>query len=162
MNRLTETTLVFIGVILILAGAAAGVLLKFHEARLDAAQAGAMIDAVDVDMAEVVNIGEGSLCKLIFREPFESVVFLFRDGSFVVFSTGHDKAIAVPASWLLDYIRETGRDIKDCLLVVHNHFAPTGFSESDLQTWHYLVRNGFTGVFGIYYPASGRFRAAGD
>jgi len=32
------------------------------------------------------------------------------------------------------------------------------FTETDKDTYHYLRRKGFVGVFGIYYTASGRFR----
>ena len=162
MNRLTNLALVFVACILIFAAAAGGVLLKFHEARLDAADAGAMLDNEDSSVAESVAIEQGSLCKGIFRDPFEKVVFLFRDGTFLVFSTGHEKAVLVPIAWILHFIEESGRDIKDCLLIVHNHFSPMGFSESDLQTYQYLYRKGFRGVFGIYYPSTGKFRGVED
>jgi len=171
MNRLTNLALVVIACILILACAGAIVVIKFNETRMDGQEAAAILDEesknlqgkTGVMLAETVMIGEGDICSAFFREPFETVVFMFRDGKFITFSTGHEKTIAIPSvGWIVEQIKARGRRIEDCMFVVHNHFSPAGFSESDLMTWKYLCRKGFSGVFGIYYTASGRFRSVED
>jgi hypothetical protein len=105
--------------------------------------------------------GEGSICKAVFTEPFETVVFLFRDGSFLTYSTHDDKIIDAPISVLADEVINSGRFLEDCLLIVHNHFSPVGFTQGDETCYEFLKRKGFRGVFGIYYPATGRFLGIG-
>jgi len=105
-----------------------------------------------------VSVTAGSVISGFFREPFETAVFIFRDGSFLTFSTNDDKAVSVPISWVVESIQNSGRVASDIILCVHNHFSPAGFTTGDLDAYHYLKGKGFRGVFGIYYTASGRFR----
>lgn len=123
-----------------------------------AKRAEAVFDAIEpTAQSKTLFCGEGSLCAAMFKEPFETVIFFFRDGSFLTYSTRDDKLIDAPISFIYDAVLETGRSIADCLLVVHNHFSPMGFSPGDQRSYEYLKAKGFHGVFGIYYPATGRF-----
>ena len=108
--------------------------------------------------AESVSVTVGSVISGFFREPFETVVFIFRDGSFLAFSTSDDKAVSAPISWVTESIQKSGRSAADIILCVHNHFSPVGFTPGDIDAYEYLKGKGFRGVFGIYYTASGRFR----
>ena len=108
--------------------------------------------------SESVSVTTGSVISGFFREPFETAVFIFRDGSFLTFSTSDDRAVSVPISWVTESIENTGRAVSDIILCVHNHFSPIGFTPGDKDAYHYLRGKGFRGVFGIYYTASGRFR----
>jgi hypothetical protein len=108
--------------------------------------------------SESVSVTGGSVISGFFRGPFETVVFIFRDGSFLTFSTSDDKAISVPISWVVESIETTGRAVSDIILCVHNHFSPIGFTTGDRDAYYYLRDKGFRGVFGIYYTASGKFR----
>jgi len=105
-----------------------------------------------------VSVTTGSVIFGFFREPFETAVFIFRDGSFLTFSTNDDKAVSVPISWVTESIENTGRAVSDIILCVHNHFSPSGFTPGDTDAYRYLRDKGFRGVFGIYYTATGRFR----
>lgn len=105
-----------------------------------------------------VSVTAGSVISGFFREPFETAVFIFRDGSFLTFSTNDDKAVSVPISWVTEIVQETGRPISDIILCVHNHFSPSGFTTGDKAAYYYLRGKGFRGVFGIYYTANGKFR----
>ena len=105
-----------------------------------------------------VSVTAGSVISGFFREPFETAVFIFRDGSFLTFSTNDDKAVSVPISWVTESIENTGRAVSDIILCVHNHFSPSGFTPGDTDAYRYLRDKGFRGVFGIYYTATGRFR----
>jgi len=122
------------------------------------APAGKRDPAVSSFISESVSITGGSIIKGFFREPFETVVFIFRDGSFLTFSTNDDKSVSVPISWVITSIQRSGRAVSDIILCVHNHFSPSGFTPGDVDAYRYLTGRGFWGVFGIYYPVSGKFR----
>jgi len=107
---------------------------------------------------ELVSVAGGSVISGFFAEPFETLVFIFRDGSFLTFSTNEGGAVGVSISWVADTIKKNGRAVSDIILCVHNHFAPSGFSQADRGSYRYLRGRGFRGVFGIYYTATGRFR----
>jgi len=108
--------------------------------------------------SESVSVTGGSVISGFFREPFETAVFIFRDGSFLTFSTKDDKAVSVPISWVTESIENTGRAVSDIILCVHNHFSPSGFTTGDKDAYYYLRGKGFRGVFGIFYTANGKFR----
>jgi hypothetical protein len=105
-----------------------------------------------------VSVTGGSVLPGFFREPFETVVFIFRDGSFLTFSTSDSTRVGVPISWVVESIEGTGRAVSDSILCVHNHFIPVGFSPVDRESDSYLRGKGFRGVFGIYYTTNGKFR----
>jgi len=107
---------------------------------------------------ESVDVTNGSVVAGFFSAAFETVAFIFRDGSFLAFSTNDDKAVTVPISWVVEHIQKTGHAVPDIILCVHNHFSPVGFTPADQDSYWYLKRKGFSGVFGIYYTVSGRFR----
>lgn len=150
--------LAVVGAIILLTCAAGGVLFKFYEARGDAREASAVFDGIAAMGAGSVVMDEGSILAGFFREPFETVVFIFRDGSFLTFSTGHDKLVDFPISWMVESIVKSGRAVSGAILCAHNHFSPVGFTAGDRDSYRYLRGKGFNGVFGIFYTASGRFR----
>jgi hypothetical protein len=108
--------------------------------------------------SEAVSVTGGSVISGFFREPFETAVFIFRDGSFLTFSTNDDRAVSVPISWVSESIQKSGHAVSDIILCVHNHFSPIGFTSGDMDAYRYLKGKGFRGVFGIYYTANGKFR----
>lgn len=107
---------------------------------------------------QTVYIKKGNLFKEFFREPFESAVFIFKDGTFYVFSTHHEIGIFYPVAYILDYFKKNGKDMKDVAIIVHNHQEPTPFSPGNNTVYHYLKNRGFNGLFIIYYPFSGKIR----
>ena len=108
--------------------------------------------------SESVTVTQGDVISGFFSEPFETIVFIFRDGSFLTFSTNDDNAVGVPISWVTGMIEKTGRSISDIILCVHNHFQPSGFTPADVGSYRYLRGKGFRGVFGIFYTTNGQFR----
>ena len=97
--------------------------------------------------AEVGNVWAGA-----FTEPFESAYFLFKDGTLIRFTNHLESMIFFPD--LEEFFETYGLEIKDLLIVVHNHLTPNRFSSADIGTYHYLKKRGFVGHFGIYYPFS--------
>jgi len=117
---------------------------------------------VPVSVSVAGGFYDGSEIAGFFTEPFETVVFRFRDGSFLTFSTNEGSAVGVPISWVTETIEKNGHAVSDIVLCVHNHFTPTGFTLADRRSCGYLRDRGFRGVFGIYYTATGRFRELGE
>ena len=70
-----------------------------------------------------VYIETGNLYEDWFKEPFEKLYFVFKDGTVMAFSTHHAHTVDVNITWIIDRIRTEGREIADILLIVHNHFA---------------------------------------
>lgn len=162
-TRQSSLALVFVGALLLFLIGGAGIIFKFSAERAESANASAVIDGIEpTPGGKTLYAGEGSICKAVFTEPFETVCFLFRDGSFLTFTTQDDRMIDAPIAILLAEVSESGRFIEDCLLIVHNHFTPVGFSPGDMRSYHYLRDKGFRGVFGIYYTTTGRFLGLED
>jgi len=162
MNRTENMALVVVACILVIILGAAGVVLRFQEAQANAREGAAVFDGIEPSgNGAAVIVKEGTLWlgyPAFFSEPFETVVFVFRDGRWVSFTTQHDVIIDCPVSLMVEAIVKHGRLISDALFCVHNHFTPIGFTSGDRDARRYLVRKGFAGVFGIYHTASGRFR----
>jgi hypothetical protein len=159
VTRTESMALVVVGCILILALGAGSIMLKLLEARTEARETMAVFDGIEGNpSADSVLITSGNVFKSFFREPFESVVFIFRDGTFLTYSTQHDKAIEVPISWIAENIVQNGHSIPAILLCVHNHFTPVGFTPGDKDSYRYLRGRGFRGIFAIYYTVSGKLR----
>ena len=159
---MTRASEIVVACILVLILGAAGTILKFHEAQADAREGAEVFDGIEPSFGgESVVVKEGTIwlgCPPFFSEPFETVVFLFRDGSWMSFTTQHSAVIDCPLSIMAEAIRKSGRAVKDALLCVHNHFSPISFTSGDKDAYRYLAGQGFAGVFGIYYTAMGKFR----
>jgi hypothetical protein len=102
---------------------------------------------------------EWNIYAAMFKEPFETAMFLFSDGSVMTFSTHEVNRVGVATQTIIEWIKKMGKNIGDCVVVAHNHFTPAGFTDSDRYTYNYLKSAGFKGVFGIYYTATGIFQA---
>jgi hypothetical protein len=106
-----------------------------------------------------VYVTSGYLFPRFFKEPFETVVFLFKDGQFMTFSTHQEKSIEWPVESMMERIKKGGLKLEDCIWIVHNHFGLAPFSQANTCTLSILQRNGFSGEFSIYYTASKKVRS---
>lgn len=96
-----------------------------------------------------VYIKKFNLFEQIYKEPIETALLVFRNGDSYTFTTNEDSRTAIS----IDYLeRIEKKKIKDLALVVHNHWTPAPFSESNNRLYFRLKRKGFKGLFGIYYP----------
>lgn len=155
--------LVVVGCLVVLAASVVGIMLQFSAAQQEGLEASAVFDGLGANtVQDSARMTAGSVLSGFFREPFETVVFIFRDGSFLTFSTNDEKSVAAPTSWLVESIQKTGRVVPGIVFCVHNHFSPLGFTPGDRDAYRYLKGKGFRGVFGIYYTATGKFREIGE
>ena len=85
-----------------------------------------------------------------FVEPVESLYFFWADGNgYKITSYEWDRVSGNPVD-ALRKMSGDGYDINTCLLVIHNHLLPTGFSNIDVALHHYLLSCGFRGMFLLY------------
>jgi len=94
-----------------------------------------------------LNIFEG-----IMKVPFEVAVIIFKDGTVYSFTNQLETQIRFPN--LTEFFKTEGREIKDIVIVCHNHSNSNKFSVPDKNLYHMLVSEGFKGHYLIYYPAT--------
>lgn len=100
-------------------------------------------------------IRRGNFYKQIFTEPVESVLFLFTNGEFFIFTSMDQNAIYGELNIIIDYLEKKKKDVKDLILVIHNHLNLGSFSSTDTKTYYRLRENGFTGKYLLYTPGGG-------
>lgn len=105
-------------------------------------------------LPQTVYAKTGNIFDAFFTEPFETMVILARDGTFYTFTTQYDRTIAIPPSYIHEYLLKQNIEPKDISIIIHNHPAPSGFSDADNVFFRYFKRQGFQGSFCIYYPFS--------
>ena len=150
--------LVFAGVIILLVLGAVGVFFRFYEARTNAARANAVLDGLASAGQAPVYSSTENLYAGWFSETFETVVFMFRDGTKRSFTSREAGRIDMPAATYGEQFRREGRRVSDIELCIHNHFTPIGFTEGDKLVWRHLKGEGFKGTFRIYYTATGEVK----
>lgn len=158
MTRTQTLAVALVAALIILIASAGGVLLKFYEAREEAAESSAALDGTSSSGQFPVYSETENLYARWFTEPFERVVFLFKDGTKRSFTTQEAYRVDIGAAGYVEQFRREKRDIADIVLCVHNHFSGMGFADGDRSVWRYLKRHGFTGKFLIYQTSTGRVR----
>jgi hypothetical protein len=88
-----------------------------------------------------------------FTEPMEIVYCLMNNGDLYWF-TNYDENYVVVNGWILyDYFKKQGRDLKNVIIIIHNHYFQKYFSRSDKKVRMQLKDYGFKGRFLLYVVA---------
>ena len=106
--------------------------------------------------SESVYIKAGNIYKGFFTEPFETILFIFKDGDFFTFTNNYENKVHIPIGYLEDFLKKQGKKIEDIEIAIHNHNTPHSFSPHNHQYYHRLKRRGFKGHFKIYHPFNGK------
>lgn len=115
--------------------------------------------AVQLQPETQIRIREGSLeWDQFFDEPYEILVFIFKDQKWISFDTGEEQRVNIHPSTMIHEIEARGRSIKDVATIIHNHPIPTRFSIGDNMAFRYFKSEGFDGYFMIYYPFNKKTR----
>jgi len=109
-------------------------------------------------ISESVYIKTGNIYKGFFKEPFETILFIFKDGDFFTFTNQYADEIHLPIGYLEEFLKKQGKKIEDIEIVIHNHNTPNNFSLPNHQYYYRLKKRGFNGKFKIYYPFNGLVR----
>ena len=115
-----------------------------------------------VNPAETVYIKEGNVYKGFFTEPFETMLFIFKNGDFIAFTNQYEKKVHLPIGYLEEYLKKQNKKIEDIVIAIHNHNIPARFSPKNNKYYHQLKWKGFKGYFCIYYPFDGKVRILKD
>jgi hypothetical protein len=91
--------------------------------------------------------------KLIFKEPCETLVIIFKDGSCLLFSEGREESVEISAGMIETLLKELSYRMADIEIIIHNHLKPEWFSPQDKKFCHQLVKFGFKGKFLVYFPS---------
>ena len=110
-----------------------------------------------------IRIREGTLeWDQFFSEPFEILVFIFKDQTWISFDTGEEHRVNIHPSTMINEIEIRGKLLKDVATIIHNHPIPTRFSVGNNMVFRYFKSKGFDGYFMIYYPFSKKTRVKKD
>jgi len=106
-----------------------------------------------------IRIREGSLeWDQFFSEPYEILVFIFKDQKWISFDTGEENRVNIHPSTMIHEIKVRGRTIADIATIIHNHPIPSPFSMGNNFVFRYFKDEGFDGYFMIYYPFNKKTR----
>ena len=101
-----------------------------------------------------LRVSKGNLFDGFFRDPTEKVWFLFKDGIIYGFTTEDNHCVNKSIYQVIAYFEREGRDVKDIIYIIHNHFVSPLFSQKDYYTLKVLKNYGFKGQFAIYVTSS--------
>ena len=94
-----------------------------------------------------------------FKEPFEILLIVFKDGEKSLTFTTRDEILIDLEMHELQYLLEKrGRRVKDIAFTVHNHLTPERPTPGDRRAHNALKGMGFKGPSFVYYPATGELR----
>ncbi len=85
-----------------------------------------------------------------FTAPIEIVYCLMSDGVLHQFTNNSPLYVNINGWILYDYMRSIDKDIKNCVVVIHNHVFVGYFSTGDKAVLRSLKRYGFQGRFLLY------------
>ena len=100
----------------------------------------------------------GNIYESLFREPYETLIFIMEDGTFFGFTTQEDNWVRGAPGFTVEYLQKSGYGPGKIRVCIHNHFDPSGFSDDDKRLYRRLRDGELKGQFGIYYPATGKCR----
>jgi len=111
---------------------------------------------------ETVYVKEGNIYKGFFTEPFETIVFIFKNGDCLAFTNRYESRVYLPIGYLENFLKKRNKKIEDIEIAIHNHGTPSNFSPKNYRYYRGLKARGFKGIFKIYYPFDGRARNIED
>lgn len=104
-----------------------------------------------------VYFSKGNLFSKCFNEPIEKVVFVAKNGNSYAFTNHMEERVVLPLDELVKTLGEDGLEIKDLMLIVHNHIGSRPrFSLADLKYHTYMREKGFNGWFLLWSSPRGK------
>ena len=85
-----------------------------------------------------------------FTEPVESAYFLWADGTRIQLTSYEWNKVSGNPDEVLEDIKKQGVKIEYCLIIIHNHILPSGFSDTDRGFYRRMKEAGFMGMFLLY------------
>ena len=85
-----------------------------------------------------------------FTEPIESIYFLMNDMRLFKITSNHEDKVSFVLSKLVKEFKQSGHEVSDVMVIIHNHEIRAYFSNSDIVMYRLFRGEGFEGKFYIY------------
>lgn len=97
-----------------------------------------------------VYASRGNIFNKAFKEPFESIYFVFYNGDWLRLTTHYGPSTFIDAYYILNFLKKEKRNLEDVAIIIHNHFARPILSDGNRIAMKRLKGMGFRGSFCIY------------
>jgi len=105
---------------------------------------------------DAIYVTEANIFRQCFKEPFERIVFVMKDGNSLTYTTHHEHSIRLSYAYFRQSIMKKGYKIVDIIYCIHNHLIKPVFSQADINFYRYMRNDGFTGIFALYHQPTKR------
>jgi len=105
---------------------------------------------------DAVYVTASNIFKSCFKEPFERIVFVMKDGNAITYTTQDESHVRLSYGWFRQNLKRRGYAISDIIYCIHNHLKNPFFSQADRSLCGYMRHDGFEGVFAIYHQPTKR------
>lgn len=100
-----------------------------------------------------IYVSSWNFWQSYFTDPVERLVFIFRNGQAVCFTSYLDLAVEGTEALLTEHFATRGFAPADILIIIHNHLYSFQFSLRDKRCCAYFRSHGFRGHFLLYGPS---------
>ena len=107
-----------------------------------------------VNSGDTIYVTEASIFRACFKEPFERIVFLMKDGNAITYTTHHEPFVIMNYGWFRQALKKRGYQISDVIYCIHNHLSSPRFSPKDKDLYRWMKNDGFTGIFALYHQVT--------
>lgn len=101
-------------------------------------------------VAKAYKVDEGNLFRLLFKEPVEICYIMLKNGTIFKITQYFENKVYINIEQMRKELKEYDCDIKDIVIIIHNHLDLSRISEQDKKIYRYLRQEGFKGVFAIF------------
>ena len=109
-----------------------------------------------INSGDSIYITEANIFRACFKEPFERLVFVMKDGNSFTYTTRDETSVRASYPYFRSSLKKKGYEISDIIYCIHNHLAVPVFSEADKKFCRHMREDGFVGIFALYYQPTGR------
>ena len=107
-----------------------------------------------IHSGDAIYITEANIFRACFKEPFERLVFVMKDGNSITYTTHHETSVRASYPYFRSSLRKKGYEISDIIYCIHNHLTKPFFSEGDVNFCRHMRNDGFVGIFALYCQPS--------
>ena len=109
-----------------------------------------------INSGDAIYVTEANIFRACFKEPFERLVFVMKDGNSFTYTTHHETSVKASYPYFRSSLRKKGYKISDIIYCIHNHLTAPVFSEADRKFCRHMRNDGFAGIFALYYQPTGK------
>lgn len=100
---------------------------------------------------DVIYVTEANIFRACFKEPFERIVFVMKDGNAITYTTHHETFVGASYPFFRQSLKKRGYAVSDIIYCIHNHLTAPIFSEADKNFCRHMRNDRFAGIFALYH-----------